>query len=320
MNLLVTGGCGFIGSNFIRYMLEHHPDDNIWNLDKLTYAGNQQNLKDIDHSPNYSFIKGDICDHILVDSIMGNNKIDTIVHFAAETHVDRSISGPSDFIQTNISGTFTLLENALHHGIERYIQVSTDEVYGSIRNGSFREMDNLNPSSPYSASKASGDLLASSYYTTFGLPVIITRCTNNYGPYQYPEKLIPLFTTNLIEGKSVPVYGSGLNIRDWLYVLDHCSAIDFLLSHGKGGEIYNIAGNQEKNNLEITYMILDILKKDESSIEYVTDRKGHDFRYSLDCGKLRSLGWQPSFSFREAMEQTISWYMDNEWWWRPLKN
>ena len=319
MRLLVTGGLGFIGSNFIRQMLEGHPEHSIVNLDKVTYAGNPENLKDIAGDPRYTFIRGDICDPDLVGSVFREHQIDAVVHFAAESHVDRSIEDASVFVRTNVLGTHVLLEEALNHGVERFVHVSTDEVYGSIRSGSFREIDNLNPSSPYSASKAASDLLARSYYITHDLPVIVTRCTNNFGPYQYPEKLIPLFVTNLLDGKKVPVYGTGKNVRDWIYVLDHNRAIDFVLRHGEPGEIYNIGGDNEKSNLEITEGILRVLGKDESMIEYVRDRPGHDWRYSLDSSKLRSMGWKPEFDFETALQATVEWYVENAWWWRPLK-
>ncbi|WP_048149008.1 dTDP-glucose 4,6-dehydratase [Methanolacinia paynteri] len=319
MNLLVTGGCGFIGSNFIRYMLETYNDLSIVNYDKLTYAGNPENLKDIEDCGRYTFVQGDICDFDLVSSVISKYNIDTIVHFAAESHVDRSIDGGYEFVKTNVLGTFTMLDAALKNGIKRFIHISTDEVYGSTPDKPFEEIDILNPSSPYSSSKAGSDLLALSFFTTHKLPVIVTRCTNNYGPYQYPEKLIPFFVSNLMEGKKVPVYGTGKNIRDWLYVIDHCRAIDFVLHNGIPGEIYNIGGGEEKTNLEITYKILELLGKDESMIEYVEDRKGHDFRYSLDFGKLRSMGWEPEYSFDDAIEETVNWYVENESWWRPLK-
>ena len=319
MQVLVTGGSGFIGSNFVRHMLNEHPDAKIVNLDVLTYAGNPANLQDLQENPRYTFVKGDICDPAVVSAVLQKHEIDTIVHFAAESHVDRSIADGSTFVKTNVLGTFTLLNNALRNGIQKFIHVSTDEVYGSIREGSFTENDNLCPSSLYSSSKAGSDLLARSFYITHNLPVIVTRCTNNYGPYQYPEKLIPLFVTNLLDNKKVPVYGTGNNIRDWLYVLDHCRAIDFILQHGEAGEIYNIGGGEEKTNLEITHGILDLLGKDDSMIEYVEDRKGHDFRYSLDFGKLRALGWEPEYSFGDALKATVEWYAENEWWWRPLK-
>lgn len=321
MKILVTGGSGFIGSNFIKYMLNEHPDDAIINLDKLTYAGNPDNLKDAENNPNYSFVRGDICDQNLVDRLMQEQQIDHIAHFAAETHVDRSITDGSAFVRTNLLGTYTLLDSALRHGIDRFIHISTDEVYGSVIEGSFKETDILNPSSLYSSSKAGSDLLAQSYYITHNLPVIITRCTNNFGPYQYPEKLIPLFITNLLGDMKVPVYGTGQNVRDWIYVLDHCRrAIDFILRHGEAGEIYNIGGGAERTNLEITEKILEILGKDGSMIEYVKDRPGHDFRYSLDCSKLKDLGWVPEYNFEDALEKTIRWYIGNEWWWRKLKH
>lgn len=317
-HLLVTGGSGFIGSNFIHHMLARHPDLDIVNLDVLTYAGNPTNLQDVQDDPRYTFVKGDICDASLVSAVMQEHAIDTVVHFAAESHVDRSIADGSAFVRTNVLGTHTLLHAAHMHGVGRFVHISTDEVYGSTVDGSFRETDNLNPSSPYSSSKAGSDLLARSYYITHGLPVIVTRCTNNYGPYQFPEKLIPLFVTNLLQGKKVPVYGTGKNIRDWLYVLDHCRAIDFVLQNGEPGEVYNIGGGEEKTNLEITHRILDLLGKDESCIEHVPDRKGHDLRYSLDYTKLRALGWEPEYDFETALKATVRWYVENAWWWRPL--
>ena len=320
MNVLVTGGSGFIGSNFIKYMLNEHPDDAIINLDKLTYAGNPDNLIDIESNPNYSFVCGDICDQNLVDKLMQKRQIEQVIHFAAESHVDRSIMDSSAFVRTNLLGTYTLLDAALRHGIERFIHISTDEVYGSTIKGSFKETDVLNPSSPYSSSKAGSDLLARSYQVTHDLPVIITRCTNNFGPYQYPEKLIPLFITNLLDDTKVPVYGTGQNVRDWIYVLDHCRAIEFILRNGEVGEIYNIGGGAERTNLEITGSILKILGKNDSMIEYVNDRPGHDFRYSLDCSKLRDLGWMPKHNFEGALEKTVRWYINNEGWWRKLKH
>lgn len=317
MRLLVTGGCGFIGSNFIRYMLGKHPGCKIVNLDKLTYAGNPDNLKDLESNPDYHFVRGDICDPVIVDRVMKN--VDEVVHFAAESHVDRSIEDGSVFVKTNVLGTHTLLDAALRHGIRRFVHISTDEVYGSTVDGSFKETDILTPSSPYSASKAGSDLIARSYFITHKLPLIVTRCTNNFGPYQYPEKLIPLFVTNILEGKRVPVYGSGKNVRDWIFVLDHCKGIDFILSHGEDGEVYNIGGGNEKTNIEITRRILDLLGADESMIEYVRDRPGHDLRYSLDCSKLRAMGWKPEHTFDEALERTVRWYVDNRWWWEKLK-
>jgi len=317
LNILVTGGLGFIGSNFIRLMLGKYNDHKIINLDIQTYAGNPDNLKDIENNPNYSFVLGDICDPTVVDKVM--QKVDTVVHFAAESHVDRSIEDASAFVRTNVLGTFTLLEGARKYKVSRFIHISTDEVYGSRERGSFREKDRLTPSSPYSSSKASSDLLAQSYYLTHKLPVIITRCTNNYGPYQYPEKLIPLFITNLLENKKVPVYGTGKNVRDWIYVLDHCKAVDFVLHNGIPGEIYNIGGGAERSNIDITKKIIKSLDADESMIEYVKDRPGHDFRYSLNCTKLLKLGWVPEHGFNEALESTVRWYVENQWWWKKLK-
>ncbi len=319
MKLLVTGGAGFIGSNFIRHMLEIYPDLEIINYDILTYAGNLDNLKGIDKQPRYTFIKGDICDQALVNAALSKFPVDAIVHFAAESHVDRSITDPSAFVKTNVLGTHTLLEAARKHSVPKFIHISTDETYGSIMDGSFKETDILSPSSPYSASKAGSDLLALSYFTTYHLPVIVTRCTNNFGPYQFPEKLIPLFITNLLEGKKVPVYGSGKNIRDWIHVNDHCCAVEFLLDNGVPGEVYNIGGGHEMTNLEITDQILELLGKDTSMIEYVTDRPGHDFRYSLDSSKLRKMGWKPRYSFDDALVDTVAWYKQNAWWWQPLK-
>jgi len=319
MKILVTGGAGFIGSNFILHMMNSHPEVEVLNLDVLTYAGNLNNLKGIDKNPRYTFIKGDICDPNVVNTILDRYKVDTIVHFAAESHVDRSITKASEFVRTNVLGTHNLLECARHHPIARFVHISTDEVYGSTLKGSFTEKDILSPSSPYSASKAGSDLLALSYFTTYKLPVIITRCTNNFGPCQYPEKLIPLFVTNLIAGRKVPVYGTGENVRDWIHVSDHCRAVEFLLKKGIPGEIYNIGGGNEKTNIEITEKILMLLKKDESWIEYVTDRPGHDFRYSLDCSKLLKIGWSPWHSFEEGLKDTVEWYIMNEWWWRPLQ-
>lgn len=320
MHILVTGGCGFIGSNFIRHLLGKQHSVTIFNLDTLTYAGNPANLRDIESDARYRFIQGDICDPVLVKDLVKREKIRTIIHFAAESHVDRSIDNASNFIRTNVLGTFTLLEAALSEHIDRFIHISTDEVYGSISKGSFRETDPLNPSSPYSSSKASSDLIARSYFITHGLPVIITRCTNNYGPYQYPEKLIPLFITNLLEGKKIPVYGTGKNVRDWIHVLDHCRAIECVLAQGTPGEIYNIGSDNEQSNIAITQMILNALGRDESCIEYVRDRPGHDLRYSLDSSKLKSLGWEPEYSFAQGLEDTVEWYIAHEWWWHPLKH
>jgi len=319
MNLLITGGAGFIGSNFIRYILNEYPDYKIVNLDKLTYAGNLENLRDIENNSHYAFVKGDVCDEKIVDKLV-SRKPDAIINFAAETHVDRSITGAQDFIRTDILGTQTLLEAAKKYNIGRFIQISTDEVYGSIERGSFTEESPLKPNSPYSASKTGADLMVRAYQKTFDLPALITRSSNNYGPYAYPEKLISLFVTNLLEDKKVPIYGDGQQIRDWLYVIDNCEGIDCVLHHGQIGEIYNIGGSNEKTNLEITKIILEQLGKDESCIEYVKDRPGHDRRYSVDSTKLRKLGWQPRYEFEEAMAKTIQWYKDNPQWWQPLKS
>lgn len=314
--LLVTGGAGFIGSNFIRHILNKYDDYHVVNLDNLTYCGNLGNLKDIEKNKRYKFIKGDIADLKTVENAAKD--CDYIINFAAETHVDRSIKNPSVFVKTNVFGTYTLLEAAKKLGAGLIVHISTDEVYGSIIKGSSKETDPLEPNSPYSASKAGADLLARSYFVTYGLPVIITRSSNNFGPCQYPEKVIPLFITNLLQGKKVPLYADGMNVRDWLYVLDNCEAIDLILRKGKAGEIYNIAGDAEITNLELTYNILEMLGKDKRSIEYVKDRPGHDKRYSLDITKLRALGWHPSHNFKEALETTIDWYRDNKLWWTNI--
>lgn len=319
-NILVTGGAGFIGSNFVRYMLNKYKDYKIVNLDLLTYAGNIKSLDDIKNNPNYLFVKGDIADNKLVDKIVLENKINVIINFAAESHVDRSITNPDIFVKTNVLGTQNLLEIAKKYNIEKYFQISTDEVYGSLgKTGFFTEKTPLSPNSPYSASKASADLLVMAYHHTFGLPVNITRCSNNYGPYQFPEKLIPLFITNLLNNKKVPLYGDGLNIRDWLFVEDHCSAIDTVLHKGKNGEIYNVGGNNEKTNRYITETVLKYLGKDESFIKYVQDRLGHDRRYAIDATKIKNeLNWQPAYKFEDAIIKTIGWYLDNKSWWEPL--
>jgi len=317
MNILVTGGLGFIGSNFIRHMLNKNHCQ-IINLDKVTYCANFENLKDAEKNANYKFVKGDICDKNIVGKLV--KKVDVIINFAAETHVDRSITAPGDFIKTDVFGTYVLLEAARKFNIKKYIQISTDEVYGSIRKGSFKETDSLNPSSPYSASKASADHLVSSYFDTYGLPILITRSSNNFGPNQYPEKLIPLFITNLLDGKKIPVYGDGLNVRDWVYVLDNCEAVNLVLDKGKTGEIYNIGGGNEKTNIEIARALLKELGKEKSFIEFVKDRMGHDKRYSLDCSKLRGLGWKPRYNFDQAIESTIGWYKENQEWWTKIKS
>ncbi len=316
----VTGGCGFIGSNFVRYILNNGESAIVINLDKLTYAGNPNNLADFKNSERYKFYHGDICDANIVKDIFKKYKPNYLINFAAESHVDRSIGKPDDFIQTDIFGTFTLLEAARNFGLERYIQISTDEVYGSIEKGSFSETDTLMPRNPYSASKAGADRLAYSYFTTYELPVIITRASNNYGPYQFPEKLIPLFVTNALEEKKLPVYGDGKNIRDWLYVEDHCDSIQYIINNGVVGEIYNIGGGNEQTNIEITNLILEQTNKSESLIQFVQDRLGHDRRYSLNCEKLANIGWLPKHEFQEAMKFTVDWYKQNDEWWKPLKS
>jgi len=318
MRILVTGGAGFIFSNFIRYMLKEYPDYHITNLDKLTYCGRIENTLDFKDNKNYKFIKGDICDKKLVEKI--TKDIDVIINGAAETHVDRSIIDAGTFVKTDVFGTYSLLEAARKNDVERYIQVSTDETYGSIKRGSFKEDDPINPSSPYSASKAGADLLVGSYNRTHNLPVMITRSSNNYGPYQFPEKLIPLFITNLLENKKVPLYGNGLNMRDWLFVTDNCIAVDTVLHKGKIGEVYNIASSEEKTNLEITKVLLKLLGKSEDMIQFVEDRKGHDFRYSMDSSKIRELGWKPNVDFRDGLKATVEWYKSNKLWWESIKN
>jgi len=320
MKLLITGGLGFIGSNFIRYILNKYKNYEVVNLDKMTYAANPENLRDIENDRRYKFVKGDICDKNLVDNLVSAEKPDVIINFAAETHVDRSILEPEAFIKTDIFGTYTLLEAVKAHKIEKYIQISTDEVYGSIEKGKFTEESTIKPNSPYSSSKAGADLLVRAYFETYNLPVVITRSSNNYGPYAYPEKMIPLFITNLIEGKKVPLYGDGLNIRDWLYVLDNCSGIDVVLHKGKIGEVYNIGADNERTNKEITEIILKELGKDKNFIEYVKDRPGHDFRYALDSKKIKKLGWRPEYDFKKAIKETIEWYVSNPDWWKKIKS
>jgi len=320
MKLLVTGGVGFIGSNFIRHIRQEHPDWEVTNLDKLTYAGNLENLKDIQDQPGYHFVKGDIADRKSVDKLLGQG-FDVIVNFAAESHVDRSILDASPFIETNVKGTQVLLEGAKKHGIQRFIQVSTDEVYGSIDSGRFTEESLLSPNSPYSASKTAADLLCRAYFKTHHLPAIVTRCTNNFGPYQFPEKLIPLAVTNALEDKPVPVYGDGLNIRDWIFVHDHCRALDVVIQKGKPGEIYNIGSGNEKTNLELIRKLLELLDKPQSLIQFVTDRPAHDRRYALDCTRIATeLGWKPAYSFEKALSATVDWYLKNESWWRSIKS
>jgi dTDP-glucose 4,6-dehydratase len=322
-SVLITGGAGFIGSNYIHYHRSKYPDDIIINLDKLTYAGNLDNLKDFE---KYFFIQGDICDAELVNSICEGSykkipKPDTIIHFAAESHVDRSIEGPASFIQTNVVGTQVLLDAARNNGNIRFHNISTDEVFGSLGpEGLFNEETPYDPRSPYSASKAAADHLVRAYYHTYNLPITISNCSNNYGPYHYPEKLIPLFITNLIQDKKVPVYGDGLNIRDWLYTEDHCSAIDLVVNRGEIGETYLVGGRCEKTNREIAHNLLEALGKDESYIEYVEDRPGHDKRYAIDPSKIEQLGWKAKVSFEEGLKKTIEWYKENRWWWAKLVN
>lgn len=314
MRILVTGGAGFIGSNFVHHMLQKHPRNQLLVLDKLTYAGNLNNLKTV--MKKIEFIKGDICNRELVQGIAKG--VDVIVNFAAESHVDRSIAEPEPFLTTNVLGTQVLLEAARRFDHEKFVQISTDEVYGSISKGSFKEEDLLRPSSPYAASKAAADMLAHSYFVTYGLPVLITRSTNNFGPYQHPEKLIPKLITNAISGKPLPIYGDGKNVRDWFYVIDNCEAIDLILRKGKKGEVYNVGAGNEKMNLEIAGFILKELGKPKSLIKFVKDRLGHDLRYSLNYEKIKALGWAPKYSFDDALRETINWHTRNKWWWRSL--
>ena len=314
---LVTGGAGFIGSNFIRYLFDEEPDATITNLDLLTYAGVPATVAELDSEDRHTFVRGDIGDAKLLEDLLPGH--DVVVHFAAESHVDRSIDGPSVFLETNVVGTGTLIDAARRHGIGTFIHVSTDEVYGSLAEGFAPEDALLNPSSPYSASKAASDLLVRSYGITFGYGAIVTRCTNNYGPYQFPEKVIPLFVTNLLEGEKVPLYGEGLNERDWLYVRDHCAAIHLLVDAGTPGEIYNIGADAQLANIDLTRRILDALDAGSGMVEHVEDRLGHDLRYAVDSSRIQDLGWQPAYSFDEHLETTIAWYRDREDWWRPLK-
>lgn len=320
MKILITGGAGFIGSNFVRYMLDKYSDYEIVNLDALTYCGNLENLTEIEDNPNYTFIKGDISNKELINEIMVD--MDYIVNFAAESHVDRSIEDPKIFIKSNILGTQVLLDAAKKYDIKKFLQISTDEVYGSLdETGYFTEDTCLAPNSPYSASKAGADLMVRAYNETFNLPMNITRCSNNYGPYQFPEKLIPLMISNALEDEPLPVYGDGLNVRDWLHVYDHCTAIDLVLHKGKSGEIYNIGGNNEKKNIEIVKLILKNLGKSESLIKYVKDRPGHDRRYAIDSTKIQEkLGWKPKYTFETGISETIKWYLDNEDWWKRIKS
>lgn len=319
MRVLVTGGAGFIGSHFVKFALRLHPDWHIVNLDKLSYAGNLDNLTNLPDPTRHQFVKGDIADHEIVARLWSQG-VDVVVNFAAETHVDRSILWADDFIKTDVLGAFTLLEAAREFGLNKFIQVSTDEVYGSIASGSFTEESPLNPRNPYSASKAGADRLAFAYFITHNVPVVITRCSNNFGPNQYPEKFVPLFITNALEDKPLPLYGDGRNVRDWIYVEDHCAAIDFLISHGQPGQTYNIAGGNEVENLQIARDIVRKLRKPDSLIQFVTDRPGHDRRYSLDAAKLAALGWRPNRDFPRALDATIDWYLQNESWWRKIKS
>jgi len=319
---MVTGGAGFIGSNFARYMLEKYPDYHIVVYDKLTYAGNLDNLKDVTarFAARYAFVQGDICDAAVVRETIRVHDVDTIVNFAAETHVDRSIMDPDAFIQTDVYGTYVLLEAAREFELERYHQVSTDEVYGHVPEGASRETDSIAPRSPYAASKASGDLMVNAYYITYNLPVTITRGANNIGPYQYPEKVVPLFVTNAIDGLPLPLYGDGRQVRDYQYVGDHCEAIDLVLHAGEIGDIYNIGTGSEMRNIDMTHLVLELLGQPESLIQPVRDRPGHDRRYALDVTKIRGLGWEPDHTCEEAVEATVRWYVENEWWWRPIKS
>jgi dTDP-glucose 4,6-dehydratase len=318
IDVLVTGGAGFIGSNFVRHALAAHGDWHVTTLDKLTYAGRRENLHDVMDHPRHEFVRADICDAAAVKPLVARSRV--VVHFAAETHVDRSILAAGDFIRTDVMGTFVLLEAAREApALRRFVQVSTDEVYGSVPEGASRETDELRPRNPYSASKAGADRLAYSYFATYGVPVVITRASNNYGPYQFPEKLIPLFVTNAIDGLPLPLYGDGGNVRDWLHVADHCRAIDLLIDRAAPGEVYNIGGGNEVSNAEITRRILARLERPDTLIRHVPDRQGHDRRYCLDSAKLRGLGWAPEVDFERGLQQTIHWYVANEWWWRPIK-
>jgi len=321
MKILVTGGAGFIGSNFIHYWLKKYPDDAITNLDALTYAGNLENLREVENNKNYKFVKGDICDSALVNDLVKG--VDLIVHFAAESHVDRSIMASSDFVRTNVEGTRVLLDAAKNNGLIRFHHISTDEVFGSLKPGDwpFKETTPYDPRSPYSASKAAADHLVRAYWHTHKLPITISNCSNNYGPYQFPEKIIPLFITNLLANKKVPVYGQGKNIRDWIYVDDHNAGVDAIIKKGEIGETYCLGGNSELTNLELTKKILSLMGKDEDMIEYVADRPGHDLRYAMDFSKAKKeLGWQPAVNFDQGLQKTVEWYKNNQSWWRKVKS
>jgi dTDP-glucose 4,6-dehydratase len=319
--ILVTGGCGFIGTNFIHYVLTHYPNDRIINLDKLTYCGNLDNLCKVAHQPNLVFVKGDIADKERVMGILHDEGVDCIVNFAAESHVDRSIEDPDIFLRTNVLGTQVLLEGAREHKVPRFIQISTDEVYGSLGpDGYFTETTSLTPNSPYAASKTAADLMVRAYVKTYGIDAIITRCSNNFGPYQFPEKLIPLMISNAMEDRELPVYGDGLNVRDWIYVEDHCQALDVILHRGKSGEIYNIGGASERTNIEVVRTILEIVGKPESLIRFVKDRPGHDRRYAMDFSKLKKeLAWEPTVPFEEGIKKTVTWYVEHQAWWQRIK-
>jgi dTDP-glucose 4,6-dehydratase len=319
MRIFVTGGAGFIGSNFVRYVLDTQPDVRITNFDKLTYAGNLESLRDVADDPRYSFVHGDVTDQAHLREVLPGH--DAVVNFAAESHVDRSIDGSDEFLVANVLGANAIFNVARHLEIERFLHISTDEVYGSIEEpGSFVEGDGLEPNSPYSVSKASADLLARAYRVTYCYPITVTRTANNFGPYHFPEKVVPLFVTNLIDGQKVPLYGDGRNVRDWTYVLDNCVAQWLVLTEGTPGEVYNVGAGNEMSNKELTYAILDRFGLGEEMIEFVTDRPGHDLRYSVDSAKVRELGWKPEHTFEEALDATIDWYRSNEWWWRPLKD
>jgi dTDP-glucose 4,6-dehydratase len=316
MRIFLTGGAGFIGSNHVRHLLATS-DDHVTVFDALTYAGNRDNLRDLEGDQRFAFVQGDICDRDAVEAAMRGH--DAVIHFAAESHVDRSIVNPDAFVRTNCGGTNVLCDVARRIGVQRFLHISTDEVYGSIDEGSFVETDPLGPRSPYSASKAGSDLIALSYLETYGLPVLVTRSSNNFGPYQFPEKVIPLFVTNLLDGASVPLYGDGLNVRDWCFVEDNCAGVDVVFRKGQIGEIYNIGAGNEITNRELTEQLVARCGRDESFIEYVTDRLGHDRRYSIDTAKVEALGWAPRRELAEALDATVAWYRDNRWWWEPLK-
>ncbi len=317
-NVLITGGAGFIGSNFVRYAIGAHPDWHVTTLDKLTYAGRLENLKEVEGHPRHRFVRGDIADAAVAAPLVQDSEI--VVHFAAETHVDRSIMDAGEFITTDVYGTFVLLQAARSAPrLQRFIQISTDEVYGSVPEGASRETDELRPRNPYAASKAGADRLAYSFWATHGVPVVITRASNNYGPNQFPEKVIPLFITNAVDDIPVPLYGDGLNVRDWLHVRDHCRALDLLIEQGQPGEVYNVGGGNEVRNVDLTHQILALLDRPASLVQHVPDRVGHDRRYALDTAKLRGLGWTPATPFDEGLRETVAWYRENEWWWRPIK-